>query len=341
MNRQRIIRVAAIVAVAGATGFVMQSQDKGEQAPRIAAASVPPATPGTAAPAAAPAGAAAMAAPQAPAGALSIAATPPQAAASAAPPASAVPAVPADPRPAPEQAAAAEPAPQAATTPALATAAPACSEDMALIAQPGAMLDLGLLAPCRPGQRVLIRHGGLVVTGQTSAAGTLIASIPALGDPAEVTLAFADGTTVSETAAVPDLAGFDRFGVQWMEGDAFQLHALHRKTGAEVFGDTTATPSPQGGFLSRLGDATAQRPLLAEVYTFPAGTRALSGEVDLTIESAVTPATCGREILGETLQLTGGRLVLRDLTIEMPGCEAVGEYVVLPNPVAPEKLASN
>ncbi|WP_323042610.1 hypothetical protein [Gemmobacter sp.] len=43
MNRQRIIRVAAIVAVAGATGFVMQSQDKAQQ--RIAAVVEPPAGP--------------------------------------------------------------------------------------------------------------------------------------------------------------------------------------------------------------------------------------------------------------------------------------------------------
>lgn len=324
MNRQRIIRVAAIVAVAGTTGFVMQSQDKDQQAPRIAAAAALPATPAGADPAAGNSAATA-------AGSLPAAAAAPAATAAAAEP------VPAAPMAEPAEAKADAPLAPAAPE----TAAAACSEDMALIAQPGAMLDLGLLAPCRPGQRVLIRHGGLVVTGKTSAAGTLIASIPALSDPAEITLAFADGSTVSATIAVPDLAGFDRFGVQWMEGDAFQLHALHRKTGAEVSGETTAKPSPQGGFLNRLGDAAAQRPLLAEVYTFPAGTRALSGEVDLAIESAVTPATCGREILGETMQLTGGRLVLRDLTIEMPGCEAVGEYVVLPNPVAPEKLASN
>lgn len=303
MNRQRIIRVAAIVAVAGATGFVMQSQDKGppldRAQPRAAAVVQPPAVP-----AIEPAPTLAAALPVA---------------------------APADPVIVPPVAAA-EPAP---------IAAPACSDDMALIAQPGAMLDLGLLATCRPDQRVLIRHGGLVVTGRTSLAGTLIASVPALISPAEVTLAFADGTEVTQTVTVPDLTEFDRFGVQWMEGDAFQLHAFAPATGSDVFGDTTPRPGATGGFLTRLGDATAPRPLLAEVYTFPAGQPALSGQVELNIESAVTATTCGREILGETLQLSGGRLTLRDLTIEMPGCEAVGEYVVLPNPVAPEKLASN
>lgn len=323
MNRQRIIRVAAIVAVAGATGYVMQSQDKAQpraaavvQMPQLAQAAALPVVPSArvqaqpaplAAPAAAPV---ALAAAKAETAALPVAAA-------------AVPTLP------------------AADSPPAAAAQAACSDDMALIAQPGAMLDLGLLAACRPDQRVLIRHGGLVVTGRTSSAGTLIASVPALVSPAEVTLAFADGTEVSQTVTVPDLEQFDRFGVQWMEGDAFQLHAYHAADGTEVFGDTTPRPTPDGGFLTRIGDASAPRPLLAEVYTFPAAARALSGQVELSLESAVTPATCGREVLGETLQLSAGRLTLRDLTIEMPGCEAVGEYVVLPNPVTPEKLASN
>ena len=310
MNRQRIIRVAAIVAVAGATGFVMQSQDKAQQ--RIAAVVEPPAGP-----AIVPQAAAALP--------PTLVAAPPVTAATAA-----IAVAVAAPAPAPEPVA-----------PPPATAKPACSDDMALIAQPGAMLDLGLLATCRPDQRVLIRHGGLVITGRTSSAGTLIASVPALASPAEVTLAFADGTEVSQTVTVPDLADFDRFGVQWMEGDAFQLHAFTPATGGEVFGDTTPRPGPAGGFLTRLGDPTAPRPLLAEVYTYPAKLRALSGDVALNIESAITATTCGREVLDETLQLSAGRLTLRDLTIEMPGCDAIGEYVVLPNPVAPEKLASN
>lgn len=321
MNKQRIVRVAAIMAVAGVTGFVMQSQDKGQsagsQGPRIAAA-VDPAAPAFA-------GAAALPLPR------PVLPDPGQTAELSPPVTEPAPVV-------------AEPAAQVVVTdpaPQVAEAEPACSDDMVLIAQPGAMIDLGLLAACRPDQRITIRHGGLVVTGQTSAAGTLIASIPALSDPAEITLAFADGTQVSQAIAVPDLARFERFGVQWMEGDAFQLHAFIRQSGAEVFGDSAARPTVEGGFLSQLGDSTTQRPLLAEVYTYPAGVRALSDEVDLTIESAVTTATCGREILGETIQLSAGHITLRDLVIEMPGCEAVGEYVVLPNPVAPEKLASN
>jgi hypothetical protein len=202
------------------------------------------------------------------------------------------------------------------------------------------MLDLGLLAPCRPDQRVLIRHAGLVVSARTSAAGTLVASIPALQSPAEVTIAFADGTQAAATAEVADLSRFDRFAVQWMGEDAFQLHAYAGEA-THIHAEAPNDVSADGSFLVRLGDSTTDRPLLAEVYTWPAGNGAFAGTTTLDIEAAVTEATCGRELLGETLQLTAGRLTVRDLTIAMPDCGAVGEYVVLPNPVITEKLVAN
>lgn len=315
MDRKRILRVGAIVAVAGATGFVMQSQDRAQPGQRIAAAVTT--TPTTAAAVTA---ASVTVAP--------VTALVPAIAETAAP-------VEIAPTRAPEV-----PGAQATTL----AAAPACDADLALIARPGAMLDLGLLAPCRPDQRVLIRHGGLVVSVQTSASGTLVASIPALQTPATVTLAFADGSSVKDTAEVPDLAFFDRFGVQWMAEDAFQLHAYEAGAPGQtnhVFASAPGIPSASGGFLARLGDPATDRALMAEVYSWPAGKSALDGSVTLDIEAEVTATTCDREILGETLQLTAGRLTVRDLTITMPGCDATGEFVVLPNPVMPEKLAAN
>ena len=304
MDRKRILRVSVIAAVAGATGFVMQSHDKPPPPQRISAAVIapvaaPPPTPETA---------------------------PDLAAATTALPVP-VPSVLATPEP---EAPAAAPAP--------------CENDIALIARSGGVLDLGLLAPCRPEQRVLIRHGGLVITAQTSPAGTLVTTIPAFQNPAQVIIAFADGTIVEQTVKVADLALFDRFAVQWMGDDAFQLHAYDATESGQAGHIHAANPrsiSAEGQFLSLLGDAGGPRPLLAQVFTWPAGTSALSNAVQIDLEAAVTEATCGREILGETLQLTGGRLTVRDLTIAMPECSAVGEFVVLPNPVVPEKLAAN
>ncbi|MFN3292869.1 MAG: hypothetical protein ACK4S2_13075 [Gemmobacter sp.] len=312
MDRKRILRVSAILAVAAGTGFVMQSQQAAPPAQRVASAVALPAL-----------------------SAGTLAETTPVS----------LPAAPAEPVPVVQVAApATDPVPPPAEPPVERAAPESCDADMALIARPGAMLDVGLLAPCRPDQRVLIRHGGLVVTARTSAAGTLVASIPALHSPAELSIAFADGTRTSQTVEVPDLAQFDRFAVQWMADDAFQLHAYDSRIAGDAGHVSAAAPgvaSEQGGFLTRVGDPAADRPLLAEVFTWPAGEHAPAGRVRLEVEASVTEATCGREILGETLQLTGGRLQVRDLTIAMPDCSAIGEYVVLQNPVAPETLAAN
>ncbi len=363
MNKQRIIRVGAIVAVAGITGFVVQSQGGATGGPPVAAASlaavqlpvgtIEPDSVVTLSASEQDGGLSLGAAPD-PVTGLSLGAAPDPVTGLSLGPTS-------DPLAGPNLDTAAEPAtglaaatdvnpaPLAETAPpapaAEAALAATCTEDMALIPQPGAMLDLGLLAGCRPDQRVLIRHGGLVVTGQTSSSGTLIASIPALESPAEVVLVFADGTEIADTVEVADLARFDRFAVQWMDQDAFQLHALERGAKHGDAGHISAAaprkPGADGGFLSIIGDDRAERPLMAEVFTWPADLAALAGRVDLTLEAAITENTCNREILGETLQLIQGRLLVRDLSIEMPGCEAVGEFVVLSNPVAAEKLASN
>lgn len=227
----------------------------------------------------------------------------------------------------------------------LAPAAPPCHVDMALLTQPGAMLDIGLLAPCRAGQRVTLRHAGLVVTGRVSPAGTMIASLPAFTAPAEVKLTFPDGETVSQTVLPEDLSRYDRFGVQWMAGDAFSLHALAPGAAYESPGHISSTnpgkAGEAGNFLSVLGDPSADRPLMAEVYTWPADTRATESPVSLSLEAAVTPQSCGREMPGETLQLTAGSLAVRELSIGMPDCAAVGEFLVLPNPVSTQTVSSN
>lgn len=221
----------------------------------------------------------------------------------------------------------------------------ACHDDMALIARPGAILDLGLLSPCRADQRVVIRHAGLAVTGRTSAAGTLIASLPALESPALVTIQFAGGEAAAAEADVPDLDRFERVAVQWQGSDRFQLHALHDgaefDTPGHIYAAAPGAAGPEGGFLSVLGDGTVDRPMLAEVYSFPAGTGLASGMVRLVIEADVTAATCDRELLGETLHRTEDGIVRNDIVVAMPDCDAVGDIVHWPDPFATSpRLAS-
>ena len=220
-----------------------------------------------------------------------------------------------------------------------------CPVSLDLLVEPSAMIGLTLLAPCHANERVVLLHAGLAVTGKTSSTGTVIASLPAFGSDAVVTVRFADGKTVQANVAVPEAATLRRFGVQWLGDDAFQLNAFENGAGYGEIGHVSAA-DPQrplagqaqvGGFLSVLGDDRVQQPMLAEVYTYPAAPNAV---VRIVIEAAITTGTCAREILGETLADVGGDVTITDLTLAMPECGAIGDILVLKNIDPDLKIAS-
>lgn len=241
------------------------------------------------------------------------------------------------------------PVPAAAPAPAAvemaAPAQPTCDITLDLMAEPSAMIGITLIAPCHPNQRAVLRQGDLVVTGQTTATGALFTAIPAFETQATVEISFADGATKQAEIAVPDLAALRRFGVQWQADDAFQVHAF--EDGADYGGAghvSAADPHRPvaglpavGGFLTLAGDSTTDNPLLAEIYTFPADPAAKS---EVVVEAAVTEKTCGRELLAETLTSIGGEAYVTDLTLAMPECDAIGDYLVLKNLVLDLNIAS-
>jgi hypothetical protein len=220
--------------------------------------------------------------------------------------------------------------------PAKAVPAAACDTTLDLLTEANAMIGITLLAPCHPNQRVVLRHAGLAVTAQTTSTGALLTAIPALEVDATVELSFADGTDASGTIAVPDVATLRRFGVQWQADDAFQVHSFENAAAYGAPGHVSAANPHRpavgmqatGGFLSLLGDAATENPLLAEVYTFPADPTA---KPEVVVEAAVTDKTCARELLAETLSSSGGSVFVTDLTLAMPECHAVGDYLVLKN----------
>lgn len=231
------------------------------------------------------------------------------------------------------------PPPMAAPMPAPEVAlAPDCSPRLELIAQPGAMIGLTLLAPCNPQERVVLRHEGLAITGRTTQSGAYFASVPAFAVAAQVEIAFASGDTATASIDIPEAAKLHRFGVQWQDADDFQLNAFENGAGynqpGHISAAYTGTPG-DGGFLTILGDSTTDLPLLAEVYTFGADPKA-----DIVIEAAVTQGTCGREILGETLKVVSGLVETTDLILAMPECDAIGDILVLKNPEQDMKLAA-
>ncbi len=216
--------------------------------------------------------------------------------------------------------------------------ADACPITLDVMADPGAMIGITLLAPCHPSERVVLRHAGLAITVATTATGSAFVTVPALETDALVVVRFDDGSEASASVTVPELATLRRFGVQWQNDDAFQVYGLE---GMTTISATNAGTGPAdglplaGGFLTRLGDASALTPLLAEIYTYPA-----TGMADVVVEAAVTAATCGREILGETLASVAGRVTVTDLSLVMPDCNAVGDFLVLNNLASDLTLAA-
>jgi hypothetical protein len=221
----------------------------------------------------------------------------------------------------------------------------ACPVTMKVAAAPQAMIGISIVAPCAPDARVVIDHEGLAITGQTDAAGSLFLSIPALAVDASVTAYVAEADPVNETLRIPALATLRRFGVQWQDRDAFQVHAFE---GGADYGDaghlsaaaphtpTTGAP-PAGGYVTLLGDADVPLPMQAEIYTFPAGGTA---SADVLIEAAVTEATCGRTVAGETIMTLAGEAHLTELTLAMPDCDGVGDILVLKNLVTDLTIAA-
>jgi hypothetical protein len=62
--------------------------------------------------------------------------------------------------------------------------------------------------------------------------------------------------------------------------------------------------------------------------------------VPLVVEAAITAKTCGQDLLGETLNVAGGAVVLADLFVTMPGCDAAGGFLLLKNLVQDMTLGS-
>ncbi|MFZ1468966.1 MAG: hypothetical protein WAT09_08285 [Paracoccaceae bacterium] len=215
-----------------------------------------------------------------------------------------------------------------------------CALDMALTAGPQSMISVSITAPCRAGERVVLRHAGLAVAETLSDTGTLMLDFPALNATGDVSVLFPDAEVLRNVVVMPDAAKVRRFAVQWMADDAFQLHAFENGADYGDAGDVNADApvSPNGGYMVTLGNPGLDFPMLAQVYTWPADPAV---SVDVVIEAAVTETTCARELLGEVVQAKAGEVTINDLTLAMPECDAVGDILVLNNPGQDVTLAAN
>jgi len=214
--------------------------------------------------------------------------------------------------------------------------------DVTMTASPaaGAMLSLVLDAPCNASERVTLHHQGMMFTEVVQPDGMLSMTVPALAEQAILIASFASGDGAMASAEVTSLPFYDRVVVQWKGDAGLQLHAREFSAAyfseghiwASAAGTLTAAAQGEGGFLTRLGRVDAPEALYAEVYSFPSGTAQRSGTVLLSVEAEVTDQNCGRRVEAQTLEIRdGSSLSAHDLTLEMPACETVGDFLVLKN----------
>lgn len=219
-------------------------------------------------------------------------------------------------------------------------AEPVCDVAMSADTLPMAMVAVSLVAPCQPNAAVTIHHQGMMFSQLTDLEGRVDIIVPALSEDAFFISAFAGGDGAVASTQVPDLVNYDRAALQWQGVNAVQLHALEfgADYGTEGHVWSASAPEldfvspPEAGFLTVLGDTRVDNALMAEVYTFPTGQFNQDGTVALSVEAEITAENCGRDIAAQSIQLNPFQEPTAiDLTMTMPECDAIGEFLVLKN----------
>lgn len=215
---------------------------------------------------------------------------------------------------------------------------PMCEAGFTAMAAPGAMVDLTLEAPCHAGQKVDIFHAGMRFTEVLDQAGLMQITLPAMEEDALFNAQFSDGQIKSAEILMLTANDYQRTALFWKGATGFALYALE---GGALYGEsghvsaeTPYTPvrgtSAEGGFLTKFGqDKSGYH---AWIYSYPTMLTDSGPAPEISIEAKVLPGTCGSEITATILRnLDAGGVKAMPLIMAVPGCDAVGEYLVLKN----------
>lgn len=206
--------------------------------------------------------------------------------------------------------------------------ADSCATDLRLAPAPGAMIDLALTAPCNRAERIVIRHAGLSFTALTDQTGAARLTIPALQPDAVVAVYLSGSAIALARLNVPEAAQLRRFAFQWASSETFSLRVTEGDQLYVAASDSRLSPAK----VLSLGLSSVQNPLLAQVYTYPAGS---SAKIELAVELRVSPSTCGRTLAAQTLMSNWGQVHLAEFPVAVPLCGSSGDILVLKN-LAPD-----
>ncbi|MEL6642831.1 MAG: hypothetical protein AAFQ79_02765 [Pseudomonadota bacterium] len=225
-----------------------------------------------------------------------------------------------------------------------------CRPRLSATAKPGAVAHLELTAPCDREARVDISHAGLAFAMTTDRTGALSIDVPVLANPAEFQVSLAGHDAIHAVVPVQNMRGHERVALQTSADQQLSIHALEFGASPGSVGHVSAASSSGiapgtpgfGGYLVQLGDLDVPGAPRAEIYSFPTGQFGRTGVVRLQIEAHVTDATCGNHVTANAFQTRrSGPLRHIDVSVAMPGCEAVGDILVLKNVLQDLRVALN
>lgn len=218
-----------------------------------------------------------------------------------------------------------------------------CDRSLTVTAEPGALLDIVVHAPCDPGVRVEIGHAGFSFAEAIAPNGRLRAILPAMMAAADVDVSFADGTRIESRTLVPEVERVRRIALAFDATAALSLHAhdFGARTGGPGHGQLSSMTGE--GEVQRLGDPGIEAPRLVEVYTFPSRRFATHREARVLVEAKITQANCSRDVAALVIRSSEDGMVPErtPLRLAMPACEAAGDILVIEFPMAALRIAGN
>ncbi|MAW08272.1 MAG: hypothetical protein CME61_08330 [Halobacteriovoraceae bacterium] len=219
-----------------------------------------------------------------------------------------------------------------------------CDQSIIATAQPGALMEVAISAPCHAGERFTLHHGGMFITETLDPTGAFTTLLPALTERAIVIADFATGADLDAFALVSDVDDYDRVLLQWQGDLGLELHALEFGATYGQLGHvwSEAAPGQGSGRVMYLGDPDQVSPSLVQVYSIRREVVAASqAAVEISVEAEITASNCNRGIAAQLIERRNAHLRTHELTMDMPDCAAVGDFLVLNNLIESLKIVSN
>ncbi|WP_421702207.1 hypothetical protein [Aliiroseovarius sp.] len=228
------------------------------------------------------------------------------------------------------------------------TATPDCETGFTATSAPAAMVTLALESPCHAGQVVEILHEGLRINERLDDGGLTRIDLPALSEDAVFTANFTDGSQAETEIFMPTLADYERIALVWKGITGMGLHALeggatYDEPGhmhANQMGSADRATTGEGGFMTVVGSVPGG--WTADIYTYPVALINAGRSPDVSVEAEILAEACDAPTRATLLRISPrDGLGSSELSFGAPGCDAVGEFLVLKNLPQDLKIASN